>query len=96
MFLFRKSYPSQYKQEVERLTKDLVQIGKKEDYLSERPGGAFDQNCRNIRAREIGVRFHEIGGTRLMEDIMKKIAKPVGKEAVSHLEACWRLIGGEF
>ena len=47
-------------------------------------------------SREIGNRFYEIGGTRLMEDIMKKISKKIGKDGLSHLEACWRLIGGEF
>lgn len=96
MWFFNKSYPSQFKSEVERLTRDLIQIGVKEDYLSERSGGPFDKNCRNVRAREIGERFYEIGGIRLMEDVMKKVSKKVSKEAASHLEACWRLIGGEF
>ncbi len=96
MCFFRKSYPSQFKNEVERLTQDLIQIGNKEDFLSERSGGPFDQNCRNVRAREIGERFFTIGGIPLMEETVKKISKKCSKESASHLEACWRLIGGKF
>ncbi len=96
MCFFRKLYPSQYKTEVERLTQDLITIGNREDFLSERPGGAFDQNCRNVRAREIGQRFFDLGGIELMENRLKRVAKKGGKVAASHLEACWRSIGGLF
>ena len=54
-FLFPK-YPREFKAEVERLTENLISIGKKEDYLSVRSGGPFDQNCRHKGAREIGNR----------------------------------------
>ena len=96
MSIFHKAYPSRYKAEVERLTEALIQIGEKEDFLSERPGGIFDQNCRNIQAREIGNRLFEIGGIELMEDRIKQISKKDGKEIAAHLEACWRAIGGIF
>ena len=96
MCFFRKKYPSQYKDEVERLTEKLGAIGLKEDFLSERPGGLFDKNCRNVQGREIGQRLFEIGGVPLMEDRIKKISKKHGKELGAHLEASWRDIGGVF
>ena len=40
-FLFPK-YPREFKAEVERLTENLISIGKKEDYLSVRSDGPFD------------------------------------------------------
>ena len=96
MCFFHKTYPSQNKKEVEVLARELIQIGLKEDFLSERSGGLFDRNCRHARAREIGERFFAIGGVPLMEDILKKISKKCGKDSASHLEACWRAVGGVF
>ncbi len=94
-FLFPK-YPREFKAEVERLTENLISIGKKEDYLSVRSGGPFDQNCRHKDAREIGNRFFEIGGIPLMEDRVRLIRRKVSKEGAAHLEACWRAVGGIF
>ncbi|NMA12303.1 MAG: hypothetical protein GX933_03835 [Chloroflexi bacterium] len=95
MCFFRK-YPAEFKAEVERLSADLLRIGNVEDFLPERPGGIFDQDCRHIRAREIGQRFYEIGGIPLMEDRVKWIAKKSGKNLGAHLEACWRSVAGQF
>ena len=94
-FLFAKN-PREFKAEVERLTENLISIGKKEDYLSVRSGGPFDQNCRHKGAREIGNRFFEIGGIPLMEDRVRLIRRKVSKDGAAHLEACWRAIGGIF
>lgn len=94
MCFFRKHYPAKNKAEVVRLTEELFQIGIKEDFLSERPGGLFDKNCRHIRAREIGQRFYEIGGFPLMEERVKRVAKKNGKGNGAHLEACWRDVNG--
>ena len=94
-FLFPK-YPREFKAEVERLTENLISIGKKEDYLSVRSGEPFDQNCRHKGAREIGNRFFAIGGIPLMEDRVRLIRRKVSKEGAAHLEACWRAVGGIF
>ena len=94
MCFFHKSYPSQYKSEVAALTSELIQIGLKEDYLSERSGGLFDRNCRHARAREIGERLYSIGGIPLMEEILKKVSTKCGKDSASPLEACGRAVGG--
>ena len=36
-----KPYPSDKRQEVEGLINDLIRIGKQDDFLAERPGGAI-------------------------------------------------------
>lgn len=93
MFFFNRGYPSKYKQEVDQLTDELIQIGNTDDFLSERPGGQFDSQCRHVRARKIGERMNEIGDIRLMESLVKRISKRCGKPVGSHLEACWFRIG---
>lgn len=85
--------PASQRPEVERLVAELVQIGIKEDYLSERPGGAFNPQCRHIRTREIGKRLHEIGGLELMEFAYKKVRGKAGKTLATHLEYAWNEVG---
>ena len=96
MCFFRKKYPAESKAEVERLSDELRRIGNIEDFLSERPGGLFDKDCRHIHAREIGQRLYEIGGIPLMEDRVKWVTKKSGKNSGAHLEACWRSVAGQF
>lgn len=91
--LFVKPYPGHAKQEVDRLIDELVRIGKTEDFLSERPGGAFNRESRHIRAREIGKRLDEIGGLPLMEYVNRQVRRKLGKNLSWHLEAAWKDIG---
>lgn len=93
MWPFSSGIPREHKDEVNRLINELVDIGKREDFLSEHPGGPFDRYCRHARAREIGERIHEIGAEELMEKIVKKISKKCDKTAAAHLESCWFRIG---
>jgi hypothetical protein len=65
--LFSKPYPPDREREVEKITLELFQIGKEQDYLSERPGGAYNHQCRHVRTREIGRQLNEIGGLELMK-----------------------------
>lgn len=81
--------PPDRRQEVNRLLNELVTIGKQDDFLSERPGGAFNPQCRHIRAREIGKRLSEIGKYPLMEYAIKKIKKKLGVALSAHLESAW-------
>ena len=60
--LFSKPYPADRSREVDKLLNELFQIGVEQDYLSERPGGAYNHQCRHVRTREIGRRLDEIGG----------------------------------
>lgn len=85
--------PSDKKSEVKKLMKDLTRIGQTEGFLSERPGGGFNVQCRNIQAREIGKKLHDIGGVELMDFVMRKLRRPLGKEQFAHLEYCWAEIG---
>ena len=93
MWFFSKPFPRQNSDEMSRFLEELIQIGRKDDYLSERPGGQFDRECRHIRTREIGQRIYDFGGAESMEWAMKKISKKIGKELTAHLEACWFRIG---
>ena len=91
--LLNKPYPGHAKQEVERLLDELVRIGKTDDFLSERPGGGFNRDCRHIRTREIGQRLDEIGGLPLMEYANRRVRRKLGKNLSWHLEAAWKDIG---
>ncbi len=91
--LFNKPYPSHAQQEVERMLDELVRIGKTDDFLSERPGGGFNFECRHIRTREIGKRLNEIGGLPLMEYADRYVRRKLGKNLSWHLEAAWKDIG---
>jgi len=92
--LFSKPpYPSTARGEVEQLLRELLQIGKTEGFLSERPGGAFNAQCRHNRTREIGKRLHEIGQFPLMEYAYHHARRKLGKELSTHLEYAWSDIG---
>ena len=93
MCLFSKPFPRQNTDEINRFIDELVQIGQKDDFLSERPGGQFDRECRHIRTREIGQRIYEIGGADAMEWVIKKVTKKTDKTLGAHLESCWFRIG---
>lgn len=83
----------QQKDEVSLLLKELVQIGIEEDYLSERPGGAFNAQCHHRRAREIGAKLNQLGGMPLMWECFQKVQRKAGKVPASHLEYAWAEIG---
>lgn len=86
-------YPSQNRAEVEKLIDELINIGIKEDYLSERPGGGYNIQCRHVRTREIGLRLSELGGLRLMNHAFSKVKQKAGKVPASHLEYAWESVG---
>jgi hypothetical protein len=88
-----KLYSSKDKPEVMHLVDELIQIGIKEDYLSEHPGGGFNGQCRHLRSREIGKRLSEIGGMPLMGWAFEKVRKKAGKVPASHLEYAWQDVG---
>jgi hypothetical protein len=93
-FLFGKNpVPAELRPEVNKLIEELVKIGQLEDFLSERPGGAFNGQCRHIRARQIGERLNKIGGFVLMEQVHKKIRKSLGPQPGTHLSYSWADIG---
>lgn len=81
------------KREVNGLLKELLLIGTREDYLSEHPGGAFDNQCRHRRGREIGAKLNQMGGYSLMWKAFRFVQKKAGKTLASHLEYAWVDIG---
>ncbi len=88
-----KPFPSHARNEVEKLIDELVNIGKTDDYLSERPGSPFNYQCRHTRAIAIGKRLDELGGLQLMEYVHKKVQKKLDLTLASHLEYAWAGIG---
>ena len=90
---FSKPFPRKFSDEMNKYIDELEKIAKEDDFLSERPIGPFDRDCRHIRAREIGQRIFDIGGAEAMEWMIKKISKKSGKDMAAHLEYCWYQIG---
>ena len=88
-----KLYPSDLNGEVQSLLTELINIGVKEDYLSEFPGNGYNSQCRHIRTRAIGKRLDEIGGNKLMQWAYSRVQKKAGKVASSHLEYAWYEVG---
>lgn len=78
--------------EVKTLYDELLKIGTKEDFLSEIPGGSYNQQCRHLRARMIGRRFHELGGIGLMRWVHEKIRRK-NRNMAEHLEYAWDEVG---
>ena len=94
MSLFgREPFPKENKNEVNKLIEELLRIGNQDDFLSERPGGSFNAQCRHVRARQIGQRLNDIGDFKLMEYAYKKIRKKLGETLGEHLEYAWSDIG---
>jgi hypothetical protein len=91
--MFVKPYPSHAQAEVEKLTEELIRIGKTEDFLSERPGQGFNRDCRHIRTRDIGKRLDDLGGLPLMTYVNRQVRRKIGKNLSWHLEAAWKDIG---
>lgn len=79
--------------EVNRLIAELIEIGKRDDFLSERPGGQFTAQCHHVRARAIGKRLNELGGLALMEAAHQAVRRKLGAQLTSHLEYAWSDIG---
>ena len=92
-FFAKPPCPPHAKQEVDQLIQELITIGKREDFLSEHPGGGYNLQCRHIRTREIGKRLNQIGGWDLMEFVSYKIRRKLGKNMFDHLEYAWSEIG---
>lgn len=84
---------SSYRQEVARLTDEIIRIGQMDGYLSERPGPPFNVQCRHARARQIGQRLDAIGGIELMTYVYRRSRRKIGKQLAAHLEYCWAEIG---
>jgi len=91
--LFSKPYASHQQAEVEKLITDLIRIGKQDDFLSERPGGGFNIQCRHVRAIEIGKRLHEMGGLPLMEYVYRRVRRKTSRSLGEHLQYAWGGVG---
>jgi hypothetical protein len=75
------------------LVKELIVIGGSDEFLSNDPGGKFDERRRHIRAREIGERLNELGGKKLMEAAYYRVRNALGGGPARLLESAWGYIG---
>lgn len=91
--LFSKPYASQHQQEIDRLIAELIQIGKRDDFLSERPGGGFNVQCRHVRAIAIGKRLSELGGLPVMEYVYRRVLRKTSRTLGEHLQYAWDGVG---
>jgi len=91
--LFSSPVPAANREEVRRLIDELIKIGLKDDFLSERPGAGFNTQCRHIRAREIGIRLEQIGGVEVMTYVSKRIRRKIGKTLAAHMDYAWADVG---
>jgi hypothetical protein len=85
--------PPALRQTVDKLIEDLIQIGRTDDFLSERPGSPFNMQCRHTRAREIGKRLFEIGGLDLMLFARRQVRRKLKQNLASHLDYAWTDVG---
>jgi len=92
-WFYRMPCPPEKRPEVENLLKELITIGKENDFLSERPGFGFSSQCRHIRTIQIGRRLHDMGGLALMEWIRFKIKRKLKVQLASHLDYAWDGVG---
>ena len=75
--------------EITAFVVELNTIGLSDGFLSFRPGGKFNDQCRHIRAREIGMRLNMIGGSSLMRKVYERVDCPKARQ----LAAAWDEIG---
>ena len=75
--------------EISGFITELNSIGVSEGFLSFKPGGKFNQQCRHIRAREIGMRLNMMGGSSLMRKVYERVDCPKARQ----LAAAWDEIG---
>lgn len=80
-------------EEYDLLVKELIEIGRSDDYLSTEPGGKFDDRCRHLRTREIGNHLNDRGGKDLMCAVYYRVGHAMGSGAARRLEIAWGYIG---
>jgi hypothetical protein len=79
--------------EADRLVAELIEIGKKEEYLSMKPGGNYNAACKHVRARQIGELLNQQGGKDLMVAAAYRVRAVLGSESLSELSSAWAWIG---
>jgi hypothetical protein len=79
--------------EAQQLLAELIEIGRKDDFLSERPGNGFNVQCRNMRSIQVGQRLHNLGGLALMEWARFKVRRKLKEQIAGHLDYAWDGVG---
>lgn len=77
----------------DRLAAELVAISLLEGFLNQYGGAEFNEDHRNIRAREIGKELYEKGGIQLMLQVRELVARARGGVTAHELDWAWHGIG---
>lgn len=80
-------------QKEDHLASELVAISLIEGFLSKQDTPGFNEDHRNLRAREIGEELHKMGGIDLMMQVRELVAKARGGETAHELDWAWHGIG---
>lgn len=83
----------QKKAEVKQMIDQLVNIGRKDDFISLAPGGPFDYQYHHRDAKAIGRRIYEIGGIELMMAVRQNVKYKLKDVLAEHLDHAWKGIG---
>jgi len=81
------------RQDAQNLLAELIKVGQKDDFLSERPGAGFNSHCRNLRAIQLGLQMHNLGGLALMEWARFKVKRKLKAQMAGHLDYAWDGVG---
>ncbi len=105
--IFSESHPSDVKStppktvrsgssRFDQLVEELITIGRTDGFISDDPGGKFNDVMRHQRAIEIGALLHQEGKLDLMVEAFKVVAATIGEERTSGLRFTWQGIGGQW
>lgn len=83
----------QKKAEVKQMIDQLVNIGRKDDFISLAPGGPFDYQYHHRDAKAIGRRIYEIGGIELMMAVRQNVKYKLKDVLAEHLDHAWKGVG---
>ena len=83
-------------EQVDALVEELKEIAVRDSFLSGKAGGKYNDQCRHIRAEEMGVTLNEKGGKKLMQAGWYRIRHELGAATARELEYVWSGVGQRF
>ena len=69
---------------------ELITIGSQEGFLSLEPGGNFNDDLHNKKARKIGEILYKKGGKELMQEVCSAVHVTLGPVKGKELEYAWK------
>ena len=87
--------PENSHKKIYHLACELLEIGIREDFTSQEFQASpwFNLKGKHMRAQQIGMMLHELGGLNLMVTIAVFIQRQLDFQRMKSLGACWNGIG---